>query len=82
MKEVSIDKIQASLPEYLQLAEEEEILITRSGEPIGLLVGFESKADWEDHQLENDPRFLKRVAAARQRLRAGQGVRMEDIEWD
>lgn len=29
---------------------------------------------------ENDPRFLRRVEAARRSLRAGRGVRLEDIE--
>jgi uncharacterized protein (DUF433 family) len=33
-----------------------------------------------DHRLENDPRFLDRVAQARASLRAGRGVRLEDVE--
>jgi antitoxin (DNA-binding transcriptional repressor) of toxin-antitoxin stability system len=82
MKEVAIDKVQAGLLEYLHLAEEEEILITCAGKPVGLLVGFQSQEDWEDYQLENDPHFLKRIADARQRLRAGQGIRLEDMTWD
>jgi len=32
-----------------------------------------------DYQLENDPRFLARVERARKSLRAGQGVRLEDL---
>lgn len=33
-----------------------------------------------DSELENDPRFLDRIAKARAELRAGLGVRLEDIE--
>lgn len=30
--------------------------------------------------LENDPRFLRRIAKARKSLRAGRGVRLEDVK--
>jgi hypothetical protein len=30
--------------------------------------------------IENDPRFLKRIAKARASLRAGRGVPLEDVE--
>jgi hypothetical protein len=31
-------------------------------------------------RLENDPRFLRRVENARKSLRAGRGVRLEDVK--
>jgi hypothetical protein len=34
---------------------------------------------WDD-RLEKDPRFLRRIGQARADLRAGRGVRLEDIE--
>src|SRR3989442_3273859 len=58
----------------------EGIVITRHGKAAGLLIGFASEDDWFDYRLENDPRFLSRVAAARASLRAGRGVRLEDLE--
>jgi len=30
--------------------------------------------------LENDPRFLRRIEKARESLRAGRGVRLEDVK--
>ena len=36
-------------------------------------------SDWFDHRLETDPRFLDRIAAARATLRAGHGVRLEEL---
>jgi len=46
----------------------------------GVLIGFETEDDWFDYKLENDPRFLERVNQARQSLRAGRGVKLEDIK--
>jgi hypothetical protein len=36
----------------------------------------------DDDRLENDPRFLRRIEQARADLRAGRGVRLEDIETE
>jgi hypothetical protein len=40
----------------------------------------ESEDDSLEYRLENDPRFLKRIAKARASLRAGRGVPLEDLE--
>jgi hypothetical protein len=45
-----------------------------------LLIGFASEDDWFDYQLESDPRFLRRIEQARNSLREGRGVRIEDVE--
>jgi len=79
MKRVTISEIKDNLSEYLHQAEEEEIIITRHGKPAGVLVGFATEDDWFDYRLENDARFLRRVAETRQSLQAGKGVRLEDI---
>jgi hypothetical protein len=42
--------------------------------------GVKSEDDWFEYRLEHDPRFLRRVEQARKNLRAGRGVRLEDIE--
>ncbi|HLB16208.1 MAG TPA: type II toxin-antitoxin system Phd/YefM family antitoxin [Burkholderiales bacterium] len=68
------------LSRYLREAEKGEIVITRHGKPAGVLIGFRSEEDWFDYRLENDPRFLDRVAKARASLRAGRGVRLEDVK--
>ena len=80
MKEVALSDVKDDLSNYLRLAEKEEIVITRHGKPAGLLIGFESEDDWFDYRLEHDPRFVRRIAAARQSLRAGRGVRLEDLQ--
>jgi hypothetical protein len=55
------------------------IVITRHGKPAGILIGFASEEDWFDYRLEHDPKFLRRVAAARESLRYGRGVRLEEM---
>lgn len=80
MKTVSLSDVKDDLSRYLRLAAKEEIVITRHGKPAGILVGFASEDDWFDYRLENDPRFLKRIAEARQSLRAGNGVQLEDVD--
>lgn len=82
MKTVPLTEIKNDLSKYLRLAETEEIVITRHGKPAGVLIGFESEDDWFEYRLQRDPRFLKRIEAARQSLAAGRGTRLEEIEDD
>lgn len=79
MKKVPLTELKDDLSRYLRLAEKEEILITRHGRPAGVITGFASEDDWFDYQLENDPRFLARIAKARKDIREGKGTRLEDV---
>ncbi len=45
-------------------------------------MGFANENDWFDYRLEHDPRFLQRVDSARASLRAGNGVRLEDLDLE
>ena len=79
MKQVALSEVKDDLSKYLRLAESEEIIITRHGKPAGVLVGFASDDEWFDYKLENDPRFLQRIAKARQSIRSGMGIKLEDL---
>ena len=80
MKEVPLSEVKDDLSHFLREAERQEIVITRHGKPAGVLIGFESEDDWFEYRLENDPRFLRRIAKARASIRAGRGVRLEDVD--
>jgi prevent-host-death family protein len=80
VKKIPLSEVKDDLSRYLRLAETEDIVITRHGKPAGILIGFESDDDWFEYRLLNDPAFQRRVEAARESLRAGQGVRLEDVE--
>lgn len=80
MKKAALAEVKDNLSRYLHEAAREKIVITRHGKPAGVLIGFETEDDWFDFKLENDPRFLKRIAQARASLRHGKGVAWEKIE--
>ena len=80
VKEVPLSEVKDDLSHYLREAESREILITRHGKPAGVLIGFASEDDWFDYRLENDPRFIERIAAARESLRRGNGVALEGAD--
>jgi prevent-host-death family protein len=80
MKEVPLSEIKDDLSRFLREPETQEIVITRHGKPAGVFIGFESEDDWFDYRPEHDPRFLRRIEQARNNLRTGHAVRLEDID--
>ena len=80
IRQIPLSQVKDDLSRFLREAERQEIVITRHGRPAGVLIGFESDDDWFDYRLENDPRFLERVERARESLRAGDGVKLEDLK--
>ena len=80
MKKVALSEVKDDLSRFLRIAEKQAVVITRHGKPAGVLIGFESEDDWFDYRLQNDPRFLTRVKAARNSLRAGRGTKLERVK--
>ena len=81
MKQIALSEAKDEFSKYLHLAEREDIVITRHGKPAGILIGFGSEDEWFEYRLEHDPRFLRRIASARQSLREGHGIKFEDVDW-
>jgi len=79
MKRVALSHVKDDLSRFLRLAESEEIVITRHGKPAGVLIGFRSEEEWFEYRLETDPRFLRRIEQARESLKAGRGVPLEQV---
>lgn len=79
IKEVPLSEVKDDLSRFLREAEKQDIVITRHGKPAGVLIGFESEDEWFEYRLENDPQFRQRIEQARASLRAGRGVRLEDL---
>ena len=80
MRKVALSEVKDELSRYLRAAEKEEIIITRHGKPAGILIGFKSEDDWFEYKLQNDPRFLRRIEAARRSIEGGKGVALEDLD--
>ena len=82
MKSAALNEVKDELSRYLRIAEQEDVLITRHGKPAGILIGFASEDEWFDYRLEHDPRFLKRIEQARQKILNGSGKRLEEIDFE
>jgi prevent-host-death family protein len=80
MKQVPIDEVKNDLSGYLQVAEKESVIITCDGQPVGILIGLEDAEDWWEELMLRDPRFEAEIAQARQSLKEGQGISIEEIK--
>lgn len=79
MKQVSIDRIASDFSNYMKIAENDNIIITRDGKPIGILMSWEDSEDWWEELLLQDPRFQDRIARSRQSLKEGKTKTIEEI---
>lgn len=79
MKQVPIEEIKNDLSGYLQIAEKESVVITCDGQPVGILIGFDDTEDWWEELLLRDRRFEAEVSLARQSLREGKGISIEEL---
>jgi len=76
---VAIKEVEEDLPRYLRKAQSKPVVITRRGKPAGVLIGFSDEEDYLDWKLENDPRFLARIAKSRASARAGKVTSLRAI---
>ena len=51
----------------------------RHGKPAGVPIGFETDEEWFDSRVEHHQECLRPVAQAREELKAGRGVRLQDF---
>lgn len=79
MKQVPIDEVKDNLSSYLQVAETESVLITREGQPVGILLELEDTEKWWEELMLRDPRFEAEIAQARHSLKQGKSISIEDI---
>ncbi len=62
LRQVPLAEMKDDFSRYLRLASRERIVITRHGQPAGVLIGFASPDDWFAYRLAHDPAFQRRVA--------------------
>jgi len=61
LRQVPLAEMKDDFSRYLRLAARERIVVTRHGQPAGVLIGFASPDDWFDYRLAHDPAFQRRV---------------------
>lgn len=79
MIQVPLTDTAGQLRGLLQQAAGQAVILTEDGRPVGAVIGFADEDDWFDFQLERDPRFVERIAAARAEAAAGKVKQLEDL---
>lgn len=74
MKTVSVRDLQKSVRDSLRSAQEEQVVVTRHGKPVAVLVGVEGE-EWEDLVLQMSPAFWKLI----EKRRKEKTVPLEDV---
>jgi prevent-host-death family protein len=64
VKTVAVRDLQKKIRECVDLAQKEQIVITRRGRPAAIVIGVEGR-DWEDVLLERSESFWKLIEARR-----------------
>jgi prevent-host-death family protein len=72
MKIAPLAEVKDQLSAYIDAAKESAIIVTRNGKPVALLTRIEEDDDLDSLLLTHDRRFVKLLAQARERVRAGQ----------
>lgn len=77
-----LNQVKDSLSEYVNRACDERVLVTRHGRPAAIIIGFATEDDWIDYKIENDERFVQRIAESRAQAASGQWRTLDAIEAD
>ncbi len=64
MKTISVRDLQRRIRSVMDTAQRDQVVITRNGQPIALVVGIEG-ADWETVAVETSRPFWKEIARRR-----------------
>ena len=60
-------------------SEESEVVITRHGKPAAVIIGFADDDAWFDYRIEHDETFLQKIAKARDQIKRGEFVSLDDL---
>ncbi len=60
-------------------AEKEEVVVTRHGKPAAVIIGFADDDAWFDYRLEHDETFLQKIAKARDQIKRGESVSLDQL---
>ena len=64
MKTISVRDLQKRIMSVMDAAQNEQVVITRNGQPIAVVIGVEG-ADWETVAAETSRSFWKEIARRR-----------------
>jgi prevent-host-death family protein len=79
MKRHTMSEAKNDICSIIREAESEEVLITRHGKPAAVVIGFRDEDDWFDYKMEHDEKFLRKIAKAREEIREGRFVNLDEL---
>ena len=79
MKVASVADVKAKLSAYVRATDQGPVVITRNGKAVAAIVPVDGDQDLERLMLGYSPRLRAILAAARQRIRGGQGIRHDEF---
>jgi hypothetical protein len=78
VKVVPLEKTTLTVPELVELARKEAVILTRDGQPV-VSVRDLSGSDWESTALANNPRFVAIIEQSRRSYREQGGIGIEQL---
>ncbi len=79
MKIAPLAEVKDRLSAYIDAARESAIVVTRNGKPVALLTPIGEDDDLDSLLLAHDPKFVRLLEQARQRVRAGRYLTTEQF---
>jgi prevent-host-death family protein len=79
MKIAALAEVKDRLSAYIDAARESAIVVTRNGKPVALLTSIGEGDDLDSLLLAHDPKFIRLLEQARQRVRAGRFLTSEQF---
>ncbi|MBI3411128.1 MAG: type II toxin-antitoxin system Phd/YefM family antitoxin [Planctomycetes bacterium] len=77
MKIASITEVRTNFSAIIKTTKQEPIVVTRNGKPVALVVPVTDEDEFERLMMAHSPRLQAILTAARDRIRAGQGLSSE-----
>ena len=81
MKVVPIEGTALTVPELIELAQKEAVILTRDGRPL-VSVRDVSGSDWESASLSQNPEFAAIIEQSRRSYRDEGGIGIEQLRRD
>ena len=79
MKTHTMTEAKNDICSIIREAEKDQVLITRHGKPAAIVIGFRDEDEWFDYRLEHDEKFLRKIARARDQIKKGQFVTLNEL---
>ncbi len=78
MKIVPLNEVKNRFSQYLEEAQQEDIVVTKNGRAAAIIHAITDE-DLEDYLFETDPRFIARIEALRAQYRREGGTSLREV---